>query len=280
MERYLDRIDITGLEVFAHHGVYEEEQMLGQKFIVDASFWLDMSKAAEEDELSETVNYGSVARQITAVMQRENHQLLERAAEVTAQAVLDSDERIRRIRLKLSKPWAPIGLPLDAVSVEVDRAWHDVCLSVGSNIGEREDYLDQAAEQLAKHPKIRIREVSEWHETEPYGYTDQPRFLNGCITLQTTCSPAGLLRITQAIEQRAGRKREIRWGPRTLDIDILFYDDLVMGSEELVIPHPEIELRSFVLEPLCEIAPWYRHPVSGKTVRQLLDELNRRTKTK
>ena len=272
----MDKIEIRGLEVFAHHGVYEEEQRLGQRFIVDAVLKLDLTAAGSGDELADTVNYGSIARQITVLLQRENYQLIERAATVTAEELLNMDEQIKEVTIRLSKPWAPIGLPLDTVSVEITRGWHDVFLSLGSNLGEREEYLDGALEALGRNPSVRVLEVSDWIQTKPYGFRDQPDFLNGCVYLQTILSPEELLYALQEIEADAGRERTVRWGPRTLDLDILFYDDLIMGTKELVLPHPEIEKRLFVLEPLAQIAPWHRHPISKKTVAQLLEELRQR----
>ena len=109
--------------------------------------------------------------------------------------------------------------------------------------------------------------------TPPYGVTDQPDFLNGCLKLRTLLYPYELLAELNRIEKEAGRERIIHWGPRTLDLDIIFYDDLISQEDELCIPHVEMHKRSFVLEPLEEIAPYKRHPGNGKTVRQMLEEL-------
>ena len=103
--------------------------------------------------------------------------------------------------------------------------------------------------------------------------TDQPDFLNGCLRMKTLYYPKELLRELNRIEKEAGRERIIHWGPRTLDLDIIFYDDLISQEDDLCIPHVEMHKRSFVLEPLEEIAPYKRHPGNGKTVRQMLEEL-------
>ena len=103
--------------------------------------------------------------------------------------------------------------------------------------------------------------------------TDQPDFLNGCLKLRTLLYPYELLAELNRIEKEAGRERIIHWGPRTLDLDIIFYDDLISQEDDLCIPHVEMHKRSFVLEPLEEIAPYKRHPGNGKTVRQMLEEL-------
>lgn len=270
----MDKIEIKELEVYGHHGVYIEEQRLGQKFVVSAALYLDASKAAAADELEKTVNYGAVARQITAILQRENHKLLECAAEAVLQELLETNPLVESVTLRLEKPWAPVGLPLKTVAVEMTRGWHQAYIALGSNLGEKKNYLDEAISSLQRRRDVRITAVSDWIETEPYGYTDQPRFLNGCAALKTWLSPLELLDVLQGLEQEAGRERKIHWGPRTLDLDLLFYDQEIMGSERLILPHPEIGKRSFVLEPMAQIAPWLRHPVSHKTIKELLEQLH------
>ena len=116
--------------------------------------------------------------------------------------------------------------------------------------------------------------VSKFIETEPYGPVEQDNFLNGCVEIETLYEPKELLATVNRIEAEANRTREIHWGPRTLDLDLLFYDDQVLGTKRLIVPHPEIEKRSFVLVPMAQIAPWLRHPVSKSTIKQLLEELN------
>lgn len=269
----MDKIEIKGLEVFAHHGVYEEEQRLGQKFVVSAVLSLDTTAAAQTDDLDKTVNYGAISRQITQILQRENHKLLERAAAVTAEEILMTNPLINGIKIKIEKPWAPVGLPLETVAVETTRKWHTAYIALGSNLGEKKNYLDVAIEELKAVKGIQIESVSDWIETEPYGYLDQPNFLNGCACLRTWLEPFALLDVLQSIEAKAGRERKIHWGPRTLDLDLLFYDDQVLGTKRLIVPHPEIEKRSFVLVPMAQIAPWLRHPVSKSTIKELLEQL-------
>ena len=117
-----------------------------------------------------------------------------------------------------------------------------------------------------------VEQVSKYYETAPYGMTEQEDFLNACLSLRTLLTPEELLEELHRIEQEAGRERIIHWGPRTLDLDLIFYDDLILESDELCIPHVEMHKRRFVLEPLCEIAPYRRHPVYGKTVQEMLEE--------
>lgn len=154
-----------------------------------------------------------------------------------------------------------------------EKGLHRAYVALGSNLGEKKNYLDMAVTLLRQQPEIQVGAVSDWIETEPYGYTEQPRFLNGCLELETTLTPPELLNVLQSIEAAAGRERLIHWGPRTLDLDLLFYEDEIWETERLVIPHPEISKRSFVLEPMAQIAPKLMHPVLKKTIEDLLAEL-------
>jgi len=269
----MDKIFIENLEIFAHHGVYAEEQRLGQKFVLSLVLYTDTRPAGYTDDLNKTMNYGAVARQVTQIVQAVNHKLLETVAEEVARVLLLTNPLLKKVTVRVSKPWAPVGLPLETVGVEVTRGWHEVYLSLGSNLGDKAAYLKGAIELLGAQKEIVVGEMSDWILTKPYGVTDQPVFLNGCVKIRTLLTPEELLDVTQAIEAGAGRERTIHWGPRTLDIDILFYDDEIIGTRRLVVPHPEIEKRLFVLQPMNQIAPWYRHPVSRKTMAQLLEEL-------
>jgi 2-amino-4-hydroxy-6-hydroxymethyldihydropteridine diphosphokinase len=148
-----------------------------------------------------------------------------------------------------------------------------VYLSLGSNLGDREQMLRLALERLAA-PDLRILRVSSIRETEPVDVLDQPRFLNLVAEAETGLFPKQLLARTARIELELGRKRLRPKGPRTIDIDILLYGDAVIDSPELTVPHPRMAERRFVLEPLAELAPDLRHPVTRRTVREMLADLN------
>lgn len=270
----MDQIRIRGLEVFARHGVDPAEQKLGQKFRINAVIDTDIRRAAAEDDIDQTVNYAQVCGFLAQYMQSHTFRLIETAAERLAEAVLLAFDAIDAIDLEIEKPWAPVGLPLEGVSVRIRRGWETAYLSVGSNLGDRKGYLDGAAAGLRKIPGIRVEEVSGWIETEPYGPVEQDRFLNGIIRIRTILDPHTLLHELQHLEQEAGRERTVHWGPRTLDLDLLFYGEQIIRDEELTVPHPDLENRRFVLEPLAQMDPYFRHPVSGKTILTLYKELS------
>lgn len=269
-----DEIRIDGLEVFAHHGVYPEEREKGQKFVVNAVLYTDIRKAGVRDDLDYTTNYGDVCRFITEWMQENTCRLLEAVAEKLSKAVLLKYMPLMAVDLEIRKPQAPISLPVECVSVKIHRRWHRAYLSFGSNMGDREGYIDGAVSALQAHPQIRVKKISDMIYTKPYGVAEQEDFLNGAAEVDTLLTPGELLGAVHEIENAAGRVRVTNWGPRTLDIDILFYDNLVYESEDLVIPHPDIQNRDFVLEPLCKLSPSFRHPILEKTVAQLLRELD------
>lgn len=268
-----DQIKITDLEVFANHGVFPEENKLGQKFLVSAVLYTDTRKAGKTDDLTASIHYGEVSAFITKYMKEHTYQLLERVAETLAEEMLKSISGLCKIDLEIKKPWAPVGLPLKTVSVKISREWHTTYIAIGSNIGDSETYLNEAVEKIGQIPTCTVEKVSSYLVTEPYGVTDQPEFLNACLKMRTLLYPEELLKELNRIEKEAGRERIIHWGPRTLDLDILLYDDIVLEEDDLCIPHVEMHKRSFVLEPLAEIAPYKRHPVYGKTVREMLEEI-------
>ncbi len=270
-----DYIRIRDLVVFANHGVLKEENVLGQKFLFSIEMETDMMQACLTDDLTESVNYAEVSALVTKYAQSHTFALLEHLAERVARLLLMEFPLILCVKVEIKKPWAPVGLPLDTVSVEITRKRHKVYLSIGSNMGDKKAYLDQAVESLNNHPWIRVTNVSDYLVTAPYGGVEQDDFLNGCLELETVMQPQELLDTLHVIEQDLGRVRKIHWGPRTVDLDILFYDDLVMNTQNLIIPHKEIPLRDFVLTPLSQIAPDFVHPVLHKTVAQMREELIR-----
>jgi len=151
---------------------------------------------------------------------------------------------------------------------------HTVLIGFGSNMGDRRAVCLRALETLDGAEELDVAAVSDLYLTEPVGFEEQDWFVNGAARLETGLAPLALLEALQIIEREAGRQRErVRFGPRPLDMDILFYDDDVIDLPQLRVPHPRMHKRRFVLQPLCDIAPAWVHPVLEVTVRHLLDTL-------
>ncbi len=269
----MDKVKIQNLEVYCNHGVFKEENILGQKFLVSVNLHTDTREAGKLDDLTKSIHYGDVCHFITSFMKENTYMLIEAAAEHLAEKLLLEYENLVKIELEIRKPWAPIGLPLESVSVDITRARHLAYIGVGSNLGDKEEYLNLAVESLKKHSKCKVLQVSDYITTAPVGGVPQDDFLNACIELSTILTPNELLELLMEIELEAKRERVIHWGPRTLDLDLLFYDDVIMDSKKLTLPHPELHKRGFVLEPMAQINPYYRHPILDKTIRELLEAI-------
>lgn len=148
-----------------------------------------------------------------------------------------------------------------------------VYIGIGSNLGDREFLIRKAVEALRQLPQTNVSGVSSLYDTEPVGETDQPPFLNAVAWIETELPARELLWQMLLIEKRMGRVRARRWGPRPIDLDLLFYDDEVIEEPDLQVPHPEAHRRAFVLLPLLELDPNFRHPVTEETVRRMIQKL-------
>lgn len=269
----MDQIWIRDLEIFAKHGVFPEENRLGQKFLVSILMETDTHRAGWRDELEHSIDYGTVCHIVTEHFTSHTYKLIEAAAESIARLLLTKSQKIKSVQVEVKKPWAPVGLPLKDVSVKIQRRWHRAYIAMGSNMGDRKGYLDMAVEELRENENCDVRKVSSYIDTAPYGGVEQDDFLNACMEVDTLLPPHALLELLHKIEKKAGRKRVIHWGPRTLDLDILMYDKEIIEEEDLIIPHVEMQKRAFVLTPMAEIAPYVRHPIFRKTMEELEREL-------
>ncbi|MDE5883588.1 MAG: 2-amino-4-hydroxy-6-hydroxymethyldihydropteridine diphosphokinase [Oscillospiraceae bacterium] len=269
-----DQIKIEDLKIFAYHGVFEQENRNGQNFYINAVLYLDMELA--NDSLECSVDYGAVCELIRKTMTEHVYQLIETVAQKIAEAILLQYPLVDSVEIEVRKPDAPVAMDFRSISVRIQRSWHKAVIAMGSNLGDSRAYLQDAVQKLQNHSHIRNLKQSGWILTKPYGYTQQPDFLNGAVILETLYSPFQLLKFIQEIENQAGRTREIHWGARTLDLDLIFYDDRILNQSELIVPHPDLQNRDFVLKPVAEIAPYYFHPVLRKTICQLLEDLETR----
>mgnify|MGYP003371329280 CR=1 FL=1 len=265
----MDKIIIENLELIAEHGVFKEEKFLGQKFIISVEMTTDTREAGKTGNLNASTHYGFVADDIEKIFTGESFDLIETCAEKIAEMILTKYPLISEIKVTVKKPWAPIRKHFDFVAVEITRKWHTVYLSLGTNMGDKKKNLLAAIEKIGKLENTKVTSQSTILETEPFGYTEQDMFLNACIEIKTLFTPQELLEKLLNIELEMGRVRTIKWGPRIIDIDILFFDDEIIQDKNLAVPHPWISERMFVLEPLCEIAPNLIHPLERKPVATL-----------
>lgn len=266
-------INIEGLVVHAYHGVLEEENRLGQRFIISAKLFGDFEAAKKSDNVENTVNYAKVCDLIEKLTQEKKYNLIEALAHTLAFNILKEFELLDEVEITVKKPFAPIKQALDMVSVTVTEKRHIAYLSLGSNMGEKKDYLSAAIEKLNKDELTDVIKIAPFIQTKPYGNVEQDDFINTALEIRTLRTPEGLLNLANEIEAELGRERIIHWGPRTIDIDIIFYDDVVLNTENLIIPHKEMYKREFVLEPLCNVNPSVKHPLLDKTAYVLLNEL-------
>ena len=274
MRRTKDFIKISNLEIYAYHGVLAEEKQNGQVFYVNLKLYMNLRKPGLSDDLSDAVNYDEVCSLVVDVFTKEVYDLIEKTAEKTVEALLRQFPALEAVELELRKPDAPITCKPEDVSVNIYREWHEVYLSFGSNVGDSYANIDKAIEILGNHPAVRGIRRSELIVTKPYGPVEQDDFVNGCLEMETYMDPEGLVNFIHEIEDSFHRDRSIHWGPRPIDLDIVFFDDEVYNSKSLTIPHADMENRMFVLEPLSQLCPFKRHPVWGKTVAQLKAQLS------
>jgi dihydroneopterin aldolase/2-amino-4-hydroxy-6-hydroxymethyldihydropteridine diphosphokinase len=211
-------------------------------------------------------------------MKNNTFKLIEAVAENLAKQLLLKISNLREIEIEIKKPWAPIGLPIDCVGVKITRKWHTAYIALGSNMGNRQGFLDMAADEIDADENCVLLKIADSIETKAYGVEDQDDFLNSCVEVRTLYSPDELLKLCNSIEKKANRVRKQHWGPRTLDMDIIFYDDEVIEKDNLCIPHIEMHKRDFVLRPLSQIAPNKVHPLLKKRVVEMLDELKEPTR--
>lgn len=150
---------------------------------------------------------------------------------------------------------------------------HTTYIGFGSNIGNRLSFIRNALHVLSQTDGITVKEISSLYETEPVGNEDQGKFLNGVVAIETHLSPQTLLTTLKVIETKVGRRHRKRWGPREIDLDVLIYGEMCLRTSELIIPHPEMHNRRFVLAPLAEIAPDLVHPILNVTINDMLNNL-------
>ena len=259
-----DHILINDLKVNALIGVLDHERLAPQPLRIDVDIEVDLAEAGHTDDLTRTVHYGEVAVALADLARGTEYLLLERLAERMTEIVLGFP-LVRAVELTLTKLQPPIDENIHSTAVRLHRAnaanpatatgSHSAVIALGSNLGDRESNLRFALARLGDS----VVRVSQVFETDPVGGPEnQGAYLNMAAVLSTSLDPYALLRWLHRIEADAGRERLVHWGPRTLDLDLLFYDDVTIVSGDpqgLTVPHPRYAQRRFVLAPLSEVAP-------------------------
>lgn len=255
-----DTIEITGLRAVTIVGALPHEREIEQPLRIDLWLDVDLRDAGMTDELSDTVHYGLVADRVVDCVEESKDVLLERLVTRIADEALQFD-RVEAVRVRLTKLRPPLAVDAESTSVTIHRTRaelsvpphtvHRAFVALGSNLGDRAGYLRYAVENLGN-----VVAESRVYETAPVGGPDdQGPYLNMVVEVETSLDPFALLRRCQRIEAEAMRQRTVRWGPRTLDVDIVLFDDMAIESDELTLPHPRFSERRFVLAPLADIAP-------------------------
>ena len=198
----MDRIYIKNLEIFANHGVFPEENRLGQKFVVSAILFTHTREAGKTDDLAKSIHYGEVSRQIKEYMENHTCKLLETVAEGLAEELLLTRPLLEQVQLEIKKPWAPVGLPLETVSVEITRGWHIAYIALGSNMGDKQAYLNMGVNGLARTKGCAVEAVSDFIVTAPYGGVEQDDFLNGAMRIRTLLTPLNCWTVSMRLRRR------------------------------------------------------------------------------
>ena len=302
--RPLDQIRLVGVTARGWHGVFPEERRDGQDFTVDVILHLDTTKAAATDDVVDTVHYGDLAVRIADVIRGEPVDLIETLAARIAASCLASPDcaGVAAVDVAVHKPQAPITELFADVVVAIRRDRADLLLepvsrqqlgvdpdpldqrpsepvtavlALGANLGDREAALRAAVAALRDVPNLLVDAVSLVVETDPVGGPEQPDYLNAVVLVTTRLSARELLAAGQAIETGQGRERDVRWGPRTLDVDVIRYGDLLSRHPVLELPHPRAYHRAFVLIPWLAVDPqaWLPSPSGRVPVQPLLAAL-------
>jgi dihydroneopterin aldolase / 2-amino-4-hydroxy-6-hydroxymethyldihydropteridine diphosphokinase len=257
----MDRIEIIGLRVMTLVGVLPHEREAAQPLEFDIILEGDLRDAGASDDLTDTAHYGIVAERASAIARESKDLLLERLVHRIAEDALSVDRveavdiTVRKLRPPIPEDMAFTAVRIRRSRAELDiptRAEHRAIVALGTNLGDRVSFLQLAVGELG----TAVISQSQVFETAPVGGpTDQGAYLNMVVAVNTALDPFAMLRRCQRIESMALRQRIVHWGPRTLDVDLLFYDDVTITSPELTIPHPRFAERRFVLAPLNEVAP-------------------------
>lgn len=268
-----DFIKIDSLEVYGYHGTFIEEKSIGQKYVLNLEMGTKNTFYEIGEDLNKTVDYSELIKFMREYFVSNKRDLLETICNELVFEIFKKYENVKEVTLEILKPASHVSIGFNGMKVCVNRKIHKVYLSLGSNLGNREENLTEAYKLLEKND-VKIMKKSKIIETEPYGDVPQDNFLNSVIEVETLLRPRELMDLLLNIEKILKRERKIRWGPRTIDLDILLYDNEIIIEDNVIIPHYDMHNREFVLLPLCEINRFSYNPRLKKFSFEMLEELN------
>jgi dihydroneopterin aldolase / 2-amino-4-hydroxy-6-hydroxymethyldihydropteridine diphosphokinase len=276
-----DLVTLRGVTAYGYHGVFDVERREGQEFVVDVEMGVDLGPAAATDELHRTVHYGEVAATVVEVVEGPPCDLIEKVAGLVADRVLATQPLVETVSVTVHKPQAPVGVPFGDVAVSIRRTRDvPVVIALGANLEDPVRTVQEAGRRLHRVRGLRRVRLSRLYGTDPVGGPQQPDYVNAVAVGRTRLTAGSLLAALHDIEADFGRTREVRWGARTLDLDLIQWGDPAAGTDlvsedpELVLPHPRAHQRAFVLVPWAQVDPAAVLRV-GKEVRavaELADE--------
>lgn len=254
----MDHLRLCDMEIYGYTGCLPEEKENGQIFVISIDMGFEHIPGAITDDLDGTVNYAALYDVIHERVSTSKGNLIENLAWNIAGDVLDFSDLPDTVTVTVSKPNAPVEAKFRTMETSITRSRirsfpHTAAVGVGTNIGDRYSNLMTAISLLRQSGHVVDMNVSPIYETTPVGYDDQQDFLNLCVSFKTDLEPIKLLDLLQSIENQQHRVRIIKNGPRSIDLDLLLYDDLTIDSERLVVPHPRMYQRAFVLKPLTDL---------------------------
>ncbi|MEA2015815.1 MAG: 2-amino-4-hydroxy-6-hydroxymethyldihydropteridine diphosphokinase [Actinomycetota bacterium] len=284
------KIKIENLNLFGYHGVREIEKKDGQNFRFNIEIIFDRKNLSGSDKLEDTLNYSKVIKVLKDINSSRSFNLLETLSQKIAVEIMKVSTVVEKVSVEVEKTSPPIKENLESVGIEyvIDKKSMknmegermkggkggrlDVYMSLGSNIGDREKNLRKAAGMIGAGKNIDIIEVSSIYETEPMYFKEQNSFYNIVLKAKVSdkTSPFGVMGYLKKVESGFGNRNNKRYGPRAIDIDILYYGDMSINSEFLTIPHPRIEERKFVMVPLSEIDPDFK--IKGSEIKSFIEK--------
>lgn len=268
----MNSIIIKDLEIFACHGVLNEEKNIKQKFLVsvqlNSDFW------NYNDDIKNAVNYSETCDCIVDFVTTNCFNLIETCAEQLAEYLLQKYQQLTSVDVTIKKPWAPLNKNLSFVAASTHKNWYIAFIGIGSNLGDSYDNIKQAL-KLINTKNTYVLKTSQIYETSPISNIPQNNYLNCVAQIKTLLTPTQLMQFLLGIEQELKRVRTVKNAPRTIDLDILLFNNCVFNTELVTIPHPRMHERLFVLIPLCELAPDYVHPILNQTIYNLSKQLQK-----